>query len=90
MPGTKVTFLYNTHFGASPVFNVESVNLGLLCLRLRFRRNDQLAFLKILSCAMSAQKGITGIALLYFNLGASWGWVVDAKPRPLYPRESDW
>ena len=23
----------------------------------------------------------------FFNLGAGWGWVVNATPRPLYPRE---
>jgi hypothetical protein len=25
----------------------------------------------------------------FFNLGARWGWVVNASPRPLYPRETD-
>ena len=25
----------------------------------------------------------------FFNLGARWGWVVNATPRPLYPRERD-
>ena len=24
---------------------------------------------------------------LFFNLGAKWGWVVNATPRPLYPRD---
>jgi catalase len=37
--------------------------------------------------AMNAQRGSRGIALLFFNLGARWGWVVNATPRPLYPRE---
>ena len=23
----------------------------------------------------------------FFNLGARWGWVVNATPRPLYPQE---
>jgi hypothetical protein len=32
--------------------------------------------------------GDRGIALL-LNLGTRWGWVVNATPRPLYPRESD-
>jgi hypothetical protein len=27
------------------------------------------------------------IALLFLNPGARWGWVVNATPRPLYPRE---
>ena len=35
--------------------------------------------------ATKAQRGSTGIALLFFNLGARWGWVVNATPRPLYP-----
>jgi hypothetical protein len=25
----------------------------------------------------------------FFNLGTRWGWVVNATPRPLYPRERD-
>ena len=25
----------------------------------------------------------------FLNLGARWGWVVDATPRPLYPQERD-
>jgi hypothetical protein len=33
-----------------------------------------------------AQRGSRCIALL-FNLGAKCGWVVNATPRPLYPRE---
>jgi hypothetical protein len=36
--------------------------------------------------AMKAQRGSRGIALL-FDLGARWGLVVNATPRPLYPRE---
>jgi len=36
-----------------------------------------------------AQKGSRGINLLFFNLGARWEWVVDAKPWPLYPLERD-
>ena len=27
--------------------------------------------------------------LLFFNLGARWGWVVNATPRPLYHRKRD-
>jgi hypothetical protein len=33
-----------------------------------------------------AQRGSRCIALP-FNLGARWGWVVIATPRPIYPRE---
>jgi hypothetical protein len=33
---------------------------------------------------MKAQRGSRGISLL-FDLGARWGWVVNATPRPLYP-----
>jgi len=25
----------------------------------------------------------------FFNLGARWGWVVNATPRPLYPPQRD-
>jgi hypothetical protein len=39
--------------------------------------------------AMKAQRGRRIIALLFFNLGARWGWVVNATPWPLYPRERD-
>ena len=35
---------------------------------------------------MEAQRGSSGIALL-FNLGARWGWVVNATPWTLYPGE---
>ena len=31
------------------------------------------------------QSGSRGIALFFVNVGARWGWVVDATPRPLYP-----
>jgi hypothetical protein len=34
-----------------------------------------------------AQTGIRGITLLILNLGARWGWVVNATSRPLYLRE---
>jgi hypothetical protein len=37
--------------------------------------------------AMKAQRGSRGIALLLFNLVARWGWVINATPRPLYPKE---
>jgi len=37
---------------------------------------------------MKAQKGRRGKPLI-FNLGGRWGWVVNATPRPLYPRERD-
>jgi len=37
--------------------------------------------------AMKAQRESRGVALLFFNLDAGWGWVVNATPRPLYSRE---
>jgi hypothetical protein len=37
--------------------------------------------------ATKAQRGSRGIPLL-FSLGTGWGLVVNATPRPLYPRES--
>jgi len=33
--------------------------------------------------ATKAHMGSRGLALLFFNLGARWGWVVNATPRPL-------
>jgi hypothetical protein len=37
--------------------------------------------------AMMAQRGSGGIALLIFNLGARWEWVVNTVPWPLYPKK---
>ena len=34
-----------------------------------------------------AHRGSRGIALLFLDLGARWGWLVNATPPPLYPRE---
>jgi len=34
-----------------------------------------------------AQKGSSGITLLFFNFGAIWGGKSTPLPRPLYPRE---
>ena len=39
--------------------------------------------------ATKAQRGSKGTALSFFNLGARWGWVVNATPRPLYPQGRD-
>jgi hypothetical protein len=36
---------------------------------------------------MKAQKESEGTALLFFNLGARWEWMVDATPQPLNPWE---
>jgi len=36
---------------------------------------------------MKAQRGSSGITLLFFNLGARWGWVAKTKTQPLYPRK---
>ena len=33
-----------------------------------------------------AEKGSKSIAVLILYLGARWGWVVNASPRPLYTR----
>ena len=35
------------------------------------------------------QRWSIGIALLFFNLDATWWWVVNAKPRPLYQPGKD-
>jgi hypothetical protein len=37
--------------------------------------------------AMKAQRGVEVKLYSFLNLGARWGWVVNATPRPLYPRE---
>jgi hypothetical protein len=42
--------------------------------------------------AMKAQRGEKGVDVQlysFFNLEATWGWVVIATPWPLYPRERD-
>ena len=40
--------------------------------------------------AMNVQKGSGCIAILFFfNLGGRWGCVVNATPRPPFPRERD-
>jgi hypothetical protein len=36
---------------------------------------------------MKAQRGSRGIAVLILDPGASWGWMVNTTPRPLYPQE---
>ena len=36
---------------------------------------------------MKAHRGRRHILYSFFNLGARWGWVVNAMPWPLYPRE---
>jgi hypothetical protein len=40
--------------------------------------------------AMQAKRGSRGITILFlYNFGTRSGWVVNATPRPLYPRETD-
>jgi len=39
--------------------------------------------------ATKTQRGSRGIAILFFSLGARWGWVFNASPQPFYPRETD-
>jgi hypothetical protein len=39
--------------------------------------------------AMKAQRGNSGIALLFLNLIPTSGWVVNAMPRLVYPWEGD-
>ena len=38
---------------------------------------------------MKARRANRGIALLFFNLGASCEWFVSVTPWPLYPHEMD-
>jgi hypothetical protein len=39
--------------------------------------------------AMKAQRGVELYLYAFFNLGATWGWVVNATLRQLYPRERE-
>jgi hypothetical protein len=39
--------------------------------------------------AMNAWRQSRRIALFFLNLGAKWGWVVNATHQPLYPHETD-
>jgi hypothetical protein len=36
---------------------------------------------------MKTQRGVDVYLYSFFNLGVRLGWVVNATPRPLYPRE---
>jgi hypothetical protein len=38
---------------------------------------------------MKAQRVVEVYLYSFFNLGARWGWVFNATPRPLYPRKRD-
>jgi hypothetical protein len=38
---------------------------------------------------MKSERGSRGKLCSMFNLSVRWGWVVNATPRPLYPRERD-
>jgi len=51
------------------------------------RLGDNVKF--TLEQAVKAQRRSRGISLLFFNLCARWGWVVNATPRPLCSRERD-
>jgi hypothetical protein len=37
--------------------------------------------------ATKAQRGVEVSLYSFFNIGTKWGWVVNDKPQPLYPRE---
>ena len=39
--------------------------------------------------AMKSQRGVEESLYSFLNLGTRWGWVVNATPRPLYPRGRD-
>ena len=43
----------------------------------------------ILAEARKTRKEVRVQLYSLFNLGARWGWVVNATPRPLYPQERD-
>jgi hypothetical protein len=39
--------------------------------------------------AMKAQRGVEESLYSFLNLGTRWEWVVNATPRPFYPRGRD-
>jgi hypothetical protein len=54
----------------------------------RLRYPGRLEVVKVkftLNQATKAQRGSRGIRPHFLNLGARWGWVVNATPRPFYP-----
>jgi hypothetical protein len=57
-------------------------------LSVRYTNNSILQVKFTLELAMKALRGGVEVWLYsFFNLGAGWGWVVNATPRPLYPLE---
>jgi hypothetical protein len=52
------------------------INIYIYCVNVKFA----------LEQAMKAQRWSRCIALLFLNLGDRWRWVVNATPRPFYPR----
>ena len=70
------------------VHTVVFINQTKIKSNTTFIVSDILKVKITLEQATRAQKGEgRGIALLFLNLGARGGWVVNATPRPLYPRE---
>jgi hypothetical protein len=68
----------------------EEPALSILMLKFKTQQIFAIFLLKFtLKQAMKAQRGSRDIALLLFNLGTRWAWVVSATPWPLYSQEKD-
>jgi hypothetical protein len=61
------------------------INSGTLNFAVKVKVNIKFT----LKQATKAPRGSRGIALPFFKLGASWGWVINTTPRSLCPRERD-
>ena len=64
-----------------------NILLGVLLSSIRITRPSQAILLHFINLTISAFPISVGIDLLFLNLGARWGWVVNASRRTLYPRE---
>jgi hypothetical protein len=51
--------------------------------------NVIILLLLLLEQATKAHRGVEVQLYSFFNLGAKWGWVVKATPRPFYPQARD-
>jgi hypothetical protein len=81
--------------GPSPSFDLSKNILPIIVLKAPYFRNFihstlapfLLKFKFRLNGPMKFHRGSRGIALLFFNRSARWGWVVDATSQPIYLQE---
>jgi hypothetical protein len=74
-----------THFHLQTILRISGAKPPLP--RYAFNTEEQVKF--NLEEAMKARRRNRDIALIFLNLGPTWGWVVNAMPLPLYSRERD-